>query len=997
MARTIASRRQKTSAGRFVGRFAEQQLFRATLRELAALRDHSDEQLTDDELSYAQIFLIAAEGGMGKTTLLRRFAAIVEENNEGAGAQALYLDCERHAPIADPDKLMRVLHDALCAAGFEREMQPYRDTLAKRGVAQKKAADAEEKYKSLASFGDKAAELATGGLPDSELADLREFIRKKLDPDEWKLYDDPDAVTEIFMEALNSIATPKQPLALLLDTYELADRFDSWLRKRALPQSNPRLIWALAGREGQPFIRRYEDEFGATLIGRILLDTFARPDIVAYLQQCGIATPDDELIDRLQALSRGIPLALEGWFNLYQKDVELPPPDPAAPTTRREIVRTMTDRFLRYCNEDDKHLAPAERRQREATRNHILTLMLLRRTDAAALAAAWQCDAEQAEATLSDLADQFSFIFAQEIEREPHALVKEFLRQHLRDLSSLPAAMQSVVARLVTYFEARLRQRQHELWTIGSSSSPAAPTEEQAALLAEREAHQRRLAQLNIQLADYGVAAPAPVRTDHDQAERAIAEIDAKLAAATSSDPAADGPRRPLWNDETWRETLLDLVNGLCWADRSGKRAMQILVPMFVEAMEFAPDSAAVLINTAEEFVDSWQQKYQPLFRADASASHRLKLLHSWQQKYQPLFRTLAAGRFISRLNATSEELRAIINSLQPAGAEWQLTVLQRAILHLQRGSMLIAIREKQPEDRDLALACAGAAAALLPEDGGELADRLADLYRAVGEAYLWPKDGGEAILSSEAVRILAIASQLAPKNQYAWFAFGVAYFKLRQYEESIAALQHAITLDPTYAPPHNTLGGVYSALKRYDESIPAFQQAIQLDPTSAYPHNGLGNVYLNWKRYDEALAAFQQAIQLDSTYASPHNNMGSVYDDLKRYDEARIAYQKAIDLGSQSYSAMGCLARIEQQLGNQEQAATWLAKAHELLPDNDPYGRACLESIAGDADTAIDALRIALEHGSSVEWARDDPDFVFIRDDPRYRALVGLDDAAAG
>jgi hypothetical protein len=101
MARTIASRRQKASAGRFVGRFAEQQLFRATLRQLAALRDRHDEQLTDDELSYAQIFLIAAEGGMGKTTLLRRFEAIVEENKEAAGAQALYLDWERHTPIAD--------------------------------------------------------------------------------------------------------------------------------------------------------------------------------------------------------------------------------------------------------------------------------------------------------------------------------------------------------------------------------------------------------------------------------------------------------------------------------------------------------------------------------------------------------------------------------------------------------------------------------------------------------------------------------------------------------------------------------------------------------------------------------------------------------------------------------------------------------------------------------------------------------------------------------
>src|SRR5262245_9739762 len=115
MGRTIASRRQQISTGRFVGRFAEQQLFRATLRQLAELRDRRDTDLTDDALSYAQIFLIAAEGGMGKTTLLRRFEAIVEENKEGAGAKALYLDWEKHAPIADPDKLMRVLNEELNA------------------------------------------------------------------------------------------------------------------------------------------------------------------------------------------------------------------------------------------------------------------------------------------------------------------------------------------------------------------------------------------------------------------------------------------------------------------------------------------------------------------------------------------------------------------------------------------------------------------------------------------------------------------------------------------------------------------------------------------------------------------------------------------------------------------------------------------------------------------------------------------------------------------
>src|SRR5439155_22199413 len=113
MPRTTASRRQQRSAGHFVGRFAEQRMFRATLSALAALHDRTDEQLTDDELGYAQIFLVAAEGGMGKTTLLRRFEAIVAEDAERAGAHALYLDLEKHAPLADPDRLMRVLHDAL--------------------------------------------------------------------------------------------------------------------------------------------------------------------------------------------------------------------------------------------------------------------------------------------------------------------------------------------------------------------------------------------------------------------------------------------------------------------------------------------------------------------------------------------------------------------------------------------------------------------------------------------------------------------------------------------------------------------------------------------------------------------------------------------------------------------------------------------------------------------------------------------------------------------
>ena len=96
IARTIASRRQRASAGRFVGRAVEQRLFRATLQQLAALRDRGDDDLEDDELGYAQIFVVAAEGGMGKNSLLRRFEAIARENKEGAQAHPLYRAIRPH-------------------------------------------------------------------------------------------------------------------------------------------------------------------------------------------------------------------------------------------------------------------------------------------------------------------------------------------------------------------------------------------------------------------------------------------------------------------------------------------------------------------------------------------------------------------------------------------------------------------------------------------------------------------------------------------------------------------------------------------------------------------------------------------------------------------------------------------------------------------------------------------------------------------------------------
>jgi tetratricopeptide (TPR) repeat protein len=218
-------------------------------------------------------------------------------------------------------------------------------------------------------------------------------------------------------------------------------------------------------------------------------------------------------------------------------------------------------------------------------------------------------------------------------------------------------------------------------------------------------------------------------------------------------------------------------------------------------------------------------------------------------------------------------------------------------------------------------------------------------------------------------------------------------YADLKRYDDAIAAFYHAIALDPADAYSHNGLGNVYFNLKQYDAAIAAFHHAIALDPALAYPHHGLGNTYRDLKQYEDAIAAYHHAIALDPTYPYPHTGLGNAYSLLNQLDKARASYQRAFELDSQDYQSMFCLARIERLTKNQDQAEIWIEQARQLLPDNDFYNRACLESVAGNVDAAVEALRVALERQEvSVEWARQDPDFEFIRDDPRYRELVGLD-----
>ncbi|MFN3743060.1 MAG: TPR end-of-group domain-containing protein, partial [Anaerolineales bacterium] len=131
----------------------------------------------------------------------------------------------------------------------------------------------------------------------------------------------------------------------------------------------------------------------------------------------------------------------------------------------------------------------------------------------------------------------------------------------------------------------------------------------------------------------------------------------------------------------------------------------------------------------------------------------------------------------------------------------------------------------------------------------------------------------------------------------------------------------------------------------------------------------------------------------LDPKDAYPHNGIGSVYQLMGEHEKALRAYQKAVELAPERGMYRVSLVGILRKLGREEEAQAQIEIARPLMAKESEYNRACFESICGNVEEALRLLQIALEKKQvSLEWARRDPDFDNLRQDARFRALVGLE-----
>jgi tetratricopeptide (TPR) repeat protein len=175
----------------------------------------------------------------------------------------------------------------------------------------------------------------------------------------------------------------------------------------------------------------------------------------------------------------------------------------------------------------------------------------------------------------------------------------------------------------------------------------------------------------------------------------------------------------------------------------------------------------------------------------------------------------------------------------------------------------------------------------------------------------------------SESAYIKAI--QIDPNDAYPWNGLGNLYqHYLNEYEKAESAYLKAIEIDPNFAHPWNELGNLYQDyLNEYEKSESAYLKAIQIDSNYAYPWNGLGNLFKNYlNEYEKSESAYLRAIEIDPNYAYPWNGLGNLYQDyLNEYEKAKEAYQRAIELDYNIVATYNLIFLLRDKLNKYHEA----------------------------------------------------------------------------
>jgi tetratricopeptide (TPR) repeat protein len=182
---------------------------------------------------------------------------------------------------------------------------------------------------------------------------------------------------------------------------------------------------------------------------------------------------------------------------------------------------------------------------------------------------------------------------------------------------------------------------------------------------------------------------------------------------------------------------------------------------------------------------------------------------------------------------------------------------------------------------------------------------------------------------------------------------------------------------------------GNHKTLKKKTLGSSAKAKTLPPDPDAAAKHQQL-------KLYEEALRHFQQQKfakakeTLEDVVKGPSRELADRARVHLRICDQRIARAPAtVPKSAEEHYTQGVAL---MNLGRWDEARDHLDRARKAAPkaDHIVYAMAALDCLTGEADSAMENLKVAIQLRPENRYhARNDEDFAFLQEDPRFTELL--------
>jgi adenylate cyclase len=304
----------------------------------------------------------------------------------------------------------------------------------------------------------------------------------------------------------------------------------------------------------------------------------------------------------------------------------------------------------------------------------------------------------------------------------------------------------------------------------------------------------------------------------------------------------------------------------------------------------------------------------------------------------------------------------------------------------------------------------------LLPEQKKAIEQRGTNNVEAynlflMGRQFYLAGNEGDARRAAAIIRLCARATEIDPGYARAWALMALGQVNLRFAlgrggDGGMVAAERALALDANLAEAHAVKARVLAEKGSRAEASAEIDIALGLDSESFEVNTSAAYLSYRRQRLEDAIRYWEKATTLLETDINSSAMLLSCYVAVGDSPAARRSAatvltraEKALAQDPNNGTVTGYSAYALATLGEAERAKERMSRALLIDPDNlnMRYNFACALLIhLKETEAALDMLGPVLEKLAIgfLNHAKADPDFITIRDNPRFKAMIAAAEA---